>query len=577
VWLSKYCLRSEGRATESRIGETWQRVAKAAAAAERRPDQWASRFEELLAGLRFLPGGRVLAGAGSGRHVTLFNCFVAGRLDDSLEGILHGLGETARTMQQGGGVGIDFSPLRPAGWATLRTGSTASGPVSFMALWDTLCATLLSTTARRGAMMGTLACDHPDIEAFISAKQTPGRLSNFNLSVLVSDDFMQAVREDRAWPLYFPSRLFGAASSPDDDAAATVGARLLWQRIAESAHATAEPGLLFIDTINRENNLYYCETISATNPCGEVPLPPFGCCDLGSINLTAFVTDPFSDKSSLDIAGIRSTAALAVRFLDDIIDVSQFPLDSQAAEAGQTRRLGLGVTGLADALAMVGLAYSSTAARSLAASILESIRDAAYATSIALAAEKGSFPRLDTGRYLEAPFIRRLPKELGRDIAARGIRNSHLLSVAPAGTISLLAGNVSSGIEPIFAVEATRGIRDANGERHEHAVRDFAYDRWLSLTGGEQALPHAFEMAAELPPEAHLEMQATLQPLVDNAISKTINLPREATVEEVADIYTEAHAAGIKGCTVYREGASVGHILSRRPECHCCNVDREAD
>ena len=573
VWLSKYCLRpADGRA-ERGIGESWQRVATTAALAELRPDEWASRFHGILDDFRFLPGGRVLAGAGASRRVTLLNCFVAGRLDDSIEGILRSLGQTALTMQQGGGVGIDFSPLRPAGRPSRRTGSTASGPVSFMALWDTLCATLLSTTARRGAMMGTLACDHPDIEAFIDAKKAAGSLRNFNLSVLVSDDFMRAMKDDRQWALHFPSRLQGNAGASGQ----SISALSLWQRLAASAHATAEPGVLFIDTINRENNLHYCETISATNPCGEVPLPPFGCCDLGSINLTRFVHDPFTPTSFLNLGAIGETAAVAVRFLDDIIDVSGFPLEEQAMEARQTRRIGLGVTGLGDALAMLGLSYGSPDGRRLAAQALEVIRNEAYAASIRLAAEKGAFPRFDRESYLASPFIARLPADLRRDIAAHGIRNSHLLSIAPAGTISLLAGNVSSGIEPVFALEASRGIRDENGELHEHAVRDYAYDRWLALGNSGDSLPEFFETAAGLPAAAHLDMQATLQPLVDNAISKTINLPRDAGVDEVAAIYVAAHEAGIKGCTVYREGSSVGQVLRRRPDSHCCNLDREAD
>jgi ribonucleoside-diphosphate reductase alpha chain len=576
VWLSKYCLSTEEGKSESRIGDTWRRVARAAACAESRPDDWAPRFEELLSGFRFLPGGRVLAGAGANRRVTLFNCFVAGRLDDSIDGILRALGETATTMQQGGGVGIDFSPLRPAGASTKRTGSTASGPVSFMALWDTLCATLLSTSARRGAMMGTLACDHPDIEAFVTAKHTPGALRNFNLSVLVSDEFMQAVAADRPWQLNFPTRLLGSGETAGQ-AAATVSAQSIWRRIVESAHATAEPGMLFIDTINRENNLHYCEKISATNPCGEVPLPPFGCCDLGSINLAKFVQYPFTEDCRLDLDGIRRTAALAVRFLDNVIDVSEFPLPAQAEEARSTRRIGLGVTGLADALAMLGLRYSSEEGRQLAVALLEAIRDEAYAASIELARTKGAFPRLDHQRYLASPFIARLPKELRDDIAAHGIRNSHLLSIAPAGTISLLAGNVSGGIEPIYALEALRGIRGADGELHEHSVRDYAYNRWLAFSGSEHKLPDAFETATELSAAAHLDMQARLQPLVDNAISKTINLPGGASVDDVDGIFAAAHAAGIKGCTVYREGASVGQVLRRRPARHCCNTDREAD
>jgi ribonucleoside-diphosphate reductase alpha chain len=577
VWLSKYCLRAEGGAAESHIDASWRRVAKAVAAIEKCPADWSRRFEGLLADYRFLPGGRILAGAGSGKQVTLFNCFVAGRLEDSLDGILRRLHETGLTMQQGGGVGIDFSPLRPAGSLAQRTGAAASGPASFLQLWDALCTTLLSTSSRRGAMMGTLACDHPDIEAFVTAKQKPGVLTNFNLSVLVSDGLMRAVAEDGDWPLVFPSRIAGGRQSGKSREHRRIPARELWRLITETAHASAEPGVLFVDTINRENNLGYCETISATNPCGEIPLPPHGACDLGSINLTAFVRDPFSASSRLDLDGIRETAGLAVRFLDDVIDASHFPLESQAAQARNTRRIGLGITGLADSLAMLGLRYASAQGRALAASVLEDIRDAGYAASVQLAAETGALPHLDRERYLESPFIRRLPDTLRSAIAGQGIRNSHVLSIAPAGTISLLAGNVSSGIEPIFAVETARGIRDAGGELHEQTMRDFAYEQWLAAGNAKAAMPDVFETATDLPAIAHLEMQAALQPFVDNAISKTINMPGDATVEDVAAVYAAAHAAGIKGCTVYRQGASVGELLRRRRDTHCCSLDREAD
>lgn len=574
VWLSKYCLQAEGGVAESHIGATWQRVAKTVADVEKRPSDWSGRFEDLLADYRFLPGGRILAGAGSDRQVTLFNCFVAGRLTDSLDGIFERLRETGITMQQGGGVGIDFSPLRPSGFPALRTGSAASGPVSFMQLWDTLCETLLSSASRRGAMMGTLACDHPDIQAFVAAKEQQGTLRNFNLSVLASDDFMRAVAEDKPWPLSFPSRIL-AAGTPRD--VRVIPARRLWQQIAQAAHETAEPGMLFVDTVNRENNLSYCETISATNPCGEVPLPPHGACNLGSINLTAFVKEPFSERSRLDLDGVSAAAALAVRFLDDVIDASRFPLEEQAVQARRTRRIGLGVTGLADALVMLGLRYGSAGGRELAGEVLRRMRDAAYAASAELAAEKGAFPCLDTSRYLESPFVRRLPSALRATIRKQGIRNSHLLSIAPAGTISLLAGNVSSGIEPVFAAEALRGFRGPGGETEERTVRDFAFEKWLEPGNPPGSLPPAYETATSLPADAHLAMQAALQPFVDNAISKTINLPREASEDDIAGIYVAAHAAGLKGCTVYREGASVGELLRRRRDTHCCGTDREAD
>jgi ribonucleoside-diphosphate reductase alpha chain len=577
VWRSKYRFSPAGSAVENSIDESLRRVGHAIAAPERQPGVWAPRFCELLDGLHFIPGGRVLAGAGTGRRVTLFNCFVCGRLPDSLEGILRALTETALTMQQGGGVGIDFSPLRPAGSIATSSGSAASGPLPFMRLWDTLCETLLSTSSRRGAMMGTLACDHPDIGAFIDAKRTPGALSNFNLSVLVSDAFMQAVADDESWPLAFPTALPGHPPGCGPAVARRVSARRLFRRIAEAAHGSAEPGILFVDTINRENNLSYCESISATNPCGEVPLPPYGACDLGSVNLARLVADPFGRHSRFDADELRRIVAVAVRFLDDVIDASGFPLELQATQARKARRIGLGVTGLADALAMLGLRYDSDQGREFAVSVLRQMRDTAYRASIELAAEKSAFPCFDADAYLAAPFVSRLPDSIRDGIAKYGIRNSHLISIAPAGTISLLAGNVSSGIEPIYALEASRGIRDADGARREYNVRDLAYELWLQAGRGTAKPAGLFETAESLPATAHLAMQACLQPFVDNAISKTITLSTGAGVGDVESIYRQAWQAGVKGCTVFRPGATVGQVIRRRADTHCCHIDREAD
>ncbi|MDO9636494.1 MAG: adenosylcobalamin-dependent ribonucleoside-diphosphate reductase, partial [Thiobacillus sp.] len=338
VWETRY--RAAG---EADIRASWRRVAQAIAQAEGdQRAQWADRFYALLDGFRFLPAGRILAGAGSGHHVTLFNCFVMGEIADDLEHIFEALKEGALTMQQGGGVGYDFSTLRPAGMVAAATGTIASGPVSFMHIWDAMCATMLSTGARRGAMMATLRCDHPDIETFVDAKRDPAVLRHFNVSVLVTDAFMAAVADDADWPLVFP----GLAATR------TLKARALWQRILRAAYDTAEPGVLFVDTINRDNTLASLETLSATNPCGEIPLPPYGACDLGSLTLTAFVTAPFSPEARLDLDALAAATRLAVRFLDNVIDVSRYPLPAQAGEARSKRRIGLGVTGLADALVL---------------------------------------------------------------------------------------------------------------------------------------------------------------------------------------------------------------------------------
>ncbi len=561
VWATKY--RAEG---EAGVADTWRRVAQAMAAAERGDAApWAERFFRLQADFRFLPGGRILAGAGTGHRVTLFNCFVMGEIADDLEHIFEALKEGALTMQHGGGVGYDFSTLRPAGTVAAATGTIASGPVSFMHIWDAMCATLLSTGARRGAMMATLRCDHPDIETFVDAKRDPAALRHFNLSVLVSDAFMDAVASDRDWPLAFPGL-----------AARTVSARGLWQRILRAAYDTAEPGVLFVDTINRDNTLGNLETLSATNPCGEIPLPPYGACDLGSLNLTAFVTAPFAAEARLDLAALADAASLAVRFLDNVIDVSRYPLPAQADEAKRKRRIGLGITGLADALVLLGLRYDSEAARQWAAQAMQTVRDAAYRASVGLAREKGAFPAFERDAFLASGFASRLPDHIRDAIATHGIRNSHLLAIAPAGTISLLANNLSSGIEPIFSAEAARRVLETDGRYHTHRVVDYACQRWLQRDAG---LPPAFVDARQIDPLAHLHMQAALQPFVDNAISKTINVAADIPFGRFEDLYRQAHALGLKGCTVFRPNPVTGAILSEPAgdRVQCCGIEREAD
>ena len=587
VWQTRY--RAPG---EADIGASWQRVAQAIAAAESRDrEQWAERFYRLLDQFRFLPGGRILAGAGTGHRVTLFNCFVMGEIADDLVSIFEALKEGALTMQQGGGVGYDFSTLRPAGMTAQTTGSIASGPVSFMRIWDAMCATMLSTGARRGAMMATLRCDHPDVETFVDAKRDPAMLRHFNLSVQVSDAFMAAVANDADWPLVFPlhdgetadgdvvqRRWSGTAAPVPCRVLRTLRARELWQRILRAAYDTAEPGVLFVDTINRDNTLNDRETLTATNPCGEIPLPPYGACDLGSLNLAAFVTAPFAADVRLELDALADAAQHAVRFLDDVIDVSRYPLPAQAEQARRTRRIGLGITGLADALVLLGLNYDSAAARTLATRAMQSIRDAAYDASIALAREKAAFPDLEREAFLASGFASRLPQAIRDAIAAHGIRNSHLLAIAPAGTISLLANNCSSGIEPVFAAEAERRVLGTAGGYQTHRVVDYATQLWQQQGGS--GTPPALVEARQIDPQAHLQMQAALQPWVDNAISKTINVAADYPFERFAELYRQAHALGLKGCTVFRPNPVTGAILSQPPEgdqVHCCGLEREAD
>ena len=950
IWDTKYRFRSGEGARERTIEDSWRRVARALAAIEKDP-HWEKRFYRALSGFRFLPGGRIQAGAGTGRRVTLFNCFAMGAIDDSMDGIFDGLKEGALTMQQGGGVGYDFSTLRPKGTPAKAVGGVASGPVSFMRIWDAMCATLLSSGARRGAMMATLRCDHPDIETFIAAKETRGELSNFNLSVLVTDDFMRAVQKDAEWPLVFPGqsggetlmrRWSGGLVPVPCRIHRRVSARALWDRLMRATYDYAEPGVLFIDRINRLNNLWYREHISTTNPCvtadtwvhtasgprqvheligrqfvvrvdgrdcassdggffhtgrkrlykletregytlrltgdhpvlrasrltrwsrstewteaqklragdrivihdhrrqpqwpgahsesegylvghlvgdgtfdeqgarlhtwplataansasagvaavmsfieraalalphrsdfsgwrttydgrsrspvgaalrtgnktitpdiercssafyrgflrglfdadgsvqgsqakgvsvrlaqsdsdlleavqrmllrlgiassiyrerreaqqrslpdgrggrrfydcradhelviagenllayaeqigfedvvkrarlqtalsgykrklnrerftatvesvqpdgdenvydveipganafdangiyvhncGEIPLPPYGACDLGSINLTAFVRDGFMEHATLDLDAVAETVRVAVRMMDNVIDVSRFPLPPQAEMAHGTRRIGLGLTGLADTLIMLGLHYGEPSARELAARVMQTICHSAYRASIYLAREKGPFPYFERDTYLAGEYIRSLPADIHEGIDRNGIRNSHVTAIAPTGTISLLANNVSSGIEPVYDFRYRRRVLELDGSTREHELRDYAVEQWRTLHG-DAALPRTFVSARALPPTAHLDMQAALQPFVDNSISKTINVPADFPFERFKDIYRYAFDQGLKGCTTYRPNTVTGAVLEASPEESklCCAPEREAD
>jgi len=554
IWDMKYRLKApDGTPIDHDVADSWARVALALAQAEA-PDQRLGRAQEFahaLANHKFLPAGRILAGAGTGRSVTLFNCFVMGTLEDSMEGIFSGLREAALTLQQGGGIGYDFSTLRPKGAGVAGVGADASGPVSFMDVWDAMCRTIMSAGSRRGAMMATLAVDHPDIEDFITAKRTPGRLSNFNLSVLVSDAFMAAVKDDADWPLQFGGKVYR-----------TVRAKALWETIMRSTYDHAEPGVIFIDRINQQNNLGYCETISATNPCGEQPLPPYGACLLGSINLARLVRHPFEDKAAMDMVELERLAATAVRMMDNAIDVSRFPLEAQAQEARAKRRIGLGVTGLADALIFCRVRYGSAKSLELIRTWLAAISHAAYRASVELAKEKGPFPLYDMNPYLSRPHIQALPPDIYQAIANNGIRNALLTSIAPTGTISLFADNVSSGIEPVFAFSYKRKVLQPDGSRREELVSDYAVRAFQQKFGADAVLPDYFVNAQTLSPSDHLAVQAAAQPFIDSAISKTINVPETISFEDFSHVYREAYEQGCKGCTTYRPNAVTGSVLS---------------
>ncbi|KJB91751.1 adenosylcobalamin-dependent ribonucleoside-diphosphate reductase [Skermanella aerolata] len=552
IWDMKYRLKMlDGQPVDKTVSDTWTRVAKALAEVETNPADWTRRFAQALSNFEFLPAGRIIAGAGTGRTVTLFNCFVMGTIPDDMGGIFSNLREAALTMQQGGGIGYDFSTLRPKGSPVLGVGADASGPLSFMDVWDAMCRTIMSAGHRRGAMMATLRCDHPDIEAFIEAKREAGRLRMFNLSVLVTDAFMTAVRQDDAWPLVFNGSVFK-----------TVPARDLWDRIMRATYAYAEPGVIFIDRINQQNNLWYTESISATNPCGEQPLPPYGACLLGSINLAALVRDPFTEQARLDMDRLAELVPVAIRMMDNVVDASRFPLPEQQAEAKAKRRIGLGVTGLADALILCRARYGSEQAVSLTEQWLAALRRHAYLASTGLAAEKGAFPLFDSEKFVEGANVRTLDADVREAIAKHGIRNALLTSIAPTGTISLFADNISSGIEPVFAYSYDRTVLMPDGSRRQEEVSDHAYRLFRQKFGEDAPLPEYFVDVQTLTPAAHVVMQAVAQRYIDSSISKTINCPEDLSFEAFKDVYVQAYDLGCKGCTTYRPNDITGSVLA---------------
>lgn len=551
IWDMKYRLKeADGTPVDVTVEDSWRRIARALAAPEADPSAWEPRFYAALEDFRFLPAGRITAGAGTARSVTLFNCFVMGTIPDSMGGIFDMLREAALTMQQGGGIGYDFSTIRPKGADVRGVAADASGPLSFMDVWDAMCRTIMSAGSRRGAMMATMRCDHPDIEEFISAKSDPARLRNFNVSVLVSDAFMEAVKADASWDLVFEGKVYR-----------TVEARDLWNRIMRATYDYAEPGVIFIDRINAMNNLAYCETIAATNPCGEQPLPPYGACLLGSVNLARLVEAPFEAGARLDADALDELVRTAVRMMDNVVDASRFPLPQQAEEARAKRRIGLGVTGLADALLMLGLRYGSEAAAAQTEAWLHAIARSAYLASVDLAREKGAFPLFDAEKFLESGAMLDMDEDVRAAIRDHGIRNALLTSIAPTGTISLYAGNVSSGIEPVFAYAYTRKVLQKDGSRTEEEVVDYAVQMWRDKFG-DAALPDWFVNAQTLAPEDHVRMQAAAQKWVDSSISKTINCPEDISFDAFKDVYLMAYETGCKGCTTYRPNAVTGSVLS---------------
>ncbi len=536
TWDEKYRFKRDGKVIDQTVDSTFRRVAAALASAEKGDASkalWCGNFYDAIRSFEFLPAGRILAGAGTGRNVTLVNCYVMGQIPDSLDGIFDHVKEAALTMKQGGGIGMCFSTLRYRGAPVKGVDSESSGAVSFMEPWQSMCGTIMSAGSRRGAMMGTLSIDHPDIEEFITVKQTKGKLTNFNISVLITDAFMEAVAHGSPWHLMWK-----------DQIVKSVSARELWDKIIRSTYEYAEPGIIFIDRANAANPLRSIETFTSTNPCGEQFLPPYGACILGSINLAALVREPFTDKAYFDFERLEQLVPVAVRMLDNVNDVSNYPLKPQWEEAQAKRRIGLGYTGFADMLIMLGKSYRDDGPL-FAREVTRFISEASMEASIRLAEEKGAYPLWKSEHG---------PKR----------RNSHLMSIAPTGTISLFAGNVSSGIEPVFDLAGyRRKVLQPDGSHREFQVQDYAVTAWQQAhpEGGAQD-PSVWQSVPDLKPEDHLSVVAMAQPYVDSAISKTINCPADMSFEDFKDVYTGAHRLGLKGCTTYRPSGVRGSILS---------------
>lgn len=573
IWHTKYQWCEDGHMQEPSIEATWDRVALAVASAEdHHRDEWRERFRAILSDFRFLPGGRILADAGTSRHSTLFDCFAMGPVEDSIQGIFNALRETMLTVQAGGGVGIDFSTLRPVGAPAAASGRVASGPVSFMGVWEAANTVLDANNLGGGRMMATLRCDHPDIEAFIESKIPEGDFPHFNLSVAVSDEFMRVVEEDGPWPLVFPlgqhpipvggevcERIWtGDVALQPCLVYRRIPARSLWEKLLDAELVSAEPGVQFIDRVNRANNLWYCERVSTTSPCADAPLPPYGGCNLGSVNLSQFVQHPFAEHPKVDWVGLKAVAGIATRFLDNVHNISVFPIKVQERAVRASRRIGLGVTGLADMFIKLGLRYGSQASLDLTREIMSTIRDTAYRTSIEIAQEKGAFPEFDKVKYGASQFVLDLSHDIQDAIAQHGIRNSELLSVAPARNISLLANNVSRGIEPIFSLKATHNVLGADGQIVTFHVDASAMRQYVELHGPSASLPAHFAEAVDVSAEDQLRMMSTVQTCVDGSIAKTVRLPPSAGLRDLDLVMLRAWELGLRGCGIFRDGSRAG-------------------
>lgn len=565
IWDEKY-----RHPTDKDLPDTFRRVARGLCEKDPRADFQAEVETALLEG-RAVPAGRILSGAGTEKQVTLINCFVSPIIQDSMrtnpmfpgKGIMDALSDAAYTQQMGGGIGMNFSTIRPNGAVVKKTSSVSTGVLPFMDMWHSMCGTIKSSGSRRGAMMGTLAIWHPDILDFIVAKQTKGRLTNFNISVLVTDPFMEALEADADWDLYFNvPRADGQHVDVYEKGGETryvytrMKARELWDKIIENTYIHAEPGIIFIDRVNFWNNLHYCEDIQATNPCGEQPLPPDGDCNLGHANLAQMVRNIFTSAAKFDFDALRRTIKTMVRLLDNVIDVTLFPTEAQRLEAINKRRLGIGYTALGTALQMLRIRYGSTMAIQLTEEITREMCFAAYRESIELAKERGPFPAFDKEEYLKSEFVKKLPKDIQDGIRKHGIRNALLLSIAPTGTTSIIVGNVSSGIEPVVVLEGKRKVLQHDGTFKIYDCYDYGYLEYHDFMGapvGTINLPEWLNCTIDdLTVDEHLQMQAAAQKWIDAAISKTVNAPESLSFEDFREVYRKAYNLGCKGCTTYR-------------------------
>ncbi len=562
IWNRKYRFKGNNFCKgDSCYEDTWRRIAIAMTKNEKDAKVWEEKFYSILSDFKFLPAGRIIANAGTEMDsVTMFNCYVMNDIEDSIEGIFDTVKNAALTQKQGGGVGFDFSTIRPGGTSIKGCGASASGPISFMQVLDATCKTIMSAGQRRGAQMGVMRCDHPDIEEFITVKRDSEKLRMFNLSVGVTEKFLKAVEANEKWELVFDGKVYKTIKAAD-----------LWELIMKSTYDFAEPGFILIDKINKFNNLYYCEQIRATNPCGEQPLPSFGACLLGSLNLTKFVKNSFKSNADLNYEEIAKVTKIAVRMLDNVIDLSNYPLPQQKKEAFSKRRIGVGITGLADMFLCLKVKYGSTESIKIAERVMRTITCSAYESSIELAKEKGAFSLFDAEKYSQGNFVKTLPSEIQEGIRTHGIRNSHLTSIAPTGTISLLAGNVSSGLEPVFAFHYKRKIRNTTEKDvSEVEVMDYAYREFLKFKGIERIddkeLPDYFISASEIAPLEHLEIQSILQRYVDSSISKTINVPVDYPFDKFKNIYMQAYHKGLKGCTTFRPSKYITGVLVKKED-----------